>query len=106
MNCRGCGVELDPTQEQVDVAVDESLETSLYPRRSRKRSSTGNLAFRTDCGPLKGPAGDRKVKSNPWVAQAIPVRSFGVSVKSTLRWLSRAAGSAGGYLLKEKSCHC
>jgi len=29
MNCRGCGVELDPTQEQVDVAVDQILETSL-----------------------------------------------------------------------------
>src|SRR5919198_592346 len=29
MNCRGCGVELDSTQEQVNVAVDEILETSL-----------------------------------------------------------------------------
>jgi len=29
MNCRGCGVELDPTEEQVNVAVDEILESSL-----------------------------------------------------------------------------
>ena len=29
MNCRGCGVEIDPTEEQVDVAVDEILEASL-----------------------------------------------------------------------------
>jgi len=29
MNCCGCGVELDPTREQVDVAVDEILEASL-----------------------------------------------------------------------------
>jgi YD repeat-containing protein len=29
MNCRGCGVELDPSQEQVNTAVDQILETSL-----------------------------------------------------------------------------
>jgi YD repeat-containing protein len=29
MNCRGCGVELDPSQEQVNEAVDQVLETSL-----------------------------------------------------------------------------
>jgi YD repeat-containing protein len=29
MNCRGCGVELDPSAEQVNAAVDEILETSL-----------------------------------------------------------------------------
>lgn len=29
MNCRGCGVELDPSDEQVNTAVDEILETSL-----------------------------------------------------------------------------
>jgi YD repeat-containing protein len=29
MNCRGCGVELDPTKEQVNTAVDEILKTSL-----------------------------------------------------------------------------
>lgn len=29
MNCRGCGVELDPTHEQVNSAVDQILETSL-----------------------------------------------------------------------------
>jgi YD repeat-containing protein len=29
MNCRGCGVELDPSEEQVKTAVDEILGTSL-----------------------------------------------------------------------------
>jgi len=29
MNCRGCGVELDPSQEQINATVDEILETSL-----------------------------------------------------------------------------
>jgi Cytochrome oxidase complex assembly protein 1 len=29
MNCRGCGVEIDPSAEQVNLAVDEILETSL-----------------------------------------------------------------------------
>ena len=29
MNCQGCGVELDPTEEQVNAAVDQVLETSL-----------------------------------------------------------------------------
>jgi len=29
MNCRGCGVELDPSQEQVNTAVDEVLRASL-----------------------------------------------------------------------------
>src|SRR5215471_2387440 len=29
MNCRGCGVELEPSAEQVNAAVDEILESSL-----------------------------------------------------------------------------
>jgi YD repeat-containing protein len=29
MNCSGCGVELDPSQERVNTTVDEILETSL-----------------------------------------------------------------------------
>lgn len=29
MNCRGCGVDLDPSEDQVNAAVDEILETSL-----------------------------------------------------------------------------
>jgi uncharacterized membrane protein YvbJ len=29
MNCHGCGVELDPSEDQVNTAVDEILETSL-----------------------------------------------------------------------------
>jgi YD repeat-containing protein len=29
VNCRGCGVDLDPTQQHVDAAVDQILETSL-----------------------------------------------------------------------------
>jgi YD repeat-containing protein len=29
MNCQGCGVDLDPTQEHIDSAVDQILETSL-----------------------------------------------------------------------------
>jgi len=29
MNCNGCGVELDPSQEQVNSSVDQILETSL-----------------------------------------------------------------------------
>ncbi|MBV8050535.1 MAG: hypothetical protein JOZ80_05065 [Acidobacteriaceae bacterium] len=29
MNCRGCGVELEPSEEQVNSAVDQILETSL-----------------------------------------------------------------------------
>src|SRR5260370_38084664 len=29
MNCRGCGVQLDPSREQVNTTVEEILETSL-----------------------------------------------------------------------------
>src|SRR6202166_2348021 len=29
MNCQGCGIDLDPTQESVDSAVDQILDTSL-----------------------------------------------------------------------------
>src|SRR6266566_5278679 len=29
MNCNGCGVELSPSEEQVNTAVDQILETSL-----------------------------------------------------------------------------
>jgi YD repeat-containing protein len=29
MNCNGCGVELDPSEEQVNASVDQILETSL-----------------------------------------------------------------------------
>ena len=29
MNCRGCGVEVDPSEEQVNTTVDQILETSL-----------------------------------------------------------------------------
>jgi YD repeat-containing protein len=29
MNCQGCGVELDPTEEQVNTAVDQVLDVSL-----------------------------------------------------------------------------
>jgi hypothetical protein len=29
MNCHGCGVELDPAQEQVNTTIDQILETSL-----------------------------------------------------------------------------
>ena len=29
MNCRGCGVEVDPSEEQVNTTVDQVLETSL-----------------------------------------------------------------------------
>jgi Cytochrome oxidase complex assembly protein 1/Domain of unknown function (DUF6531) len=29
MNCRGCGVEVDPSEEQVNATVDQILETSL-----------------------------------------------------------------------------
>ena len=29
MNCKGCGVDLDPTEEQVNQAVDQILDTSL-----------------------------------------------------------------------------
>lgn len=29
MNCRGCGVELDPSEQQVNTAVDQILEASL-----------------------------------------------------------------------------
>jgi hypothetical protein len=29
MNCNGCGVELDPSEEQVNRTVDQVLETSL-----------------------------------------------------------------------------
>jgi uncharacterized membrane protein YvbJ len=29
MNCNGCGVEVAPSEEQVNTAVDQILETSL-----------------------------------------------------------------------------
>jgi YD repeat-containing protein len=35
MNCQGCGVDLDPTQDRVDSAVDQILETSLQDARKR-----------------------------------------------------------------------
>jgi len=33
MNCRGCGVELEPSEEQVNAAVDQVLEASLKDAR-------------------------------------------------------------------------
>jgi uncharacterized protein RhaS with RHS repeats len=35
MNCRGCGVELDPSEEQVHTAVDRILETSLRDAKKK-----------------------------------------------------------------------
>ena len=35
MNCRGCGVELDPSSQQVNVAVDQILESSLQDAQRR-----------------------------------------------------------------------
>ena len=35
MNCRGCGVELDPSEEQVNTAVDRILETSLQDAQKK-----------------------------------------------------------------------
>jgi YD repeat-containing protein len=35
MNCRGCGVELDPSSEQVNAAVDQILETSLQDAQTK-----------------------------------------------------------------------
>lgn len=35
MNCRGCGVELDPSQEQVNTTVDQILETSVKDAEKR-----------------------------------------------------------------------
>src|SRR5579863_9705705 len=29
MNCNGCGVELDPSEEQINASVDQILETSV-----------------------------------------------------------------------------
>ena len=35
MNCEGCGVEIDPTEEQVNATVDQVLETSLADAERR-----------------------------------------------------------------------
>ena len=35
MNCQGCGLELDPSQQQVNTAVDEILETSLADAKKK-----------------------------------------------------------------------
>jgi YD repeat-containing protein len=35
MNCRGCGVEVDPSQEQVNTTVDQILETSLQDAQKK-----------------------------------------------------------------------
>jgi YD repeat-containing protein len=35
MNCRGCGVELDPSDQQVNAAVDQVLESSLQDAERR-----------------------------------------------------------------------
>jgi hypothetical protein len=35
MNCRGCGVVLDPSKEQVDSAVDEVLQSSVTDAKKR-----------------------------------------------------------------------
>lgn len=35
MNCQGCGVELDPSPEQVNTAVDQVLETSLADAKNK-----------------------------------------------------------------------
>ena len=54
MNCRGCGVEVDPSQEQVNTTVDQILETSL--RDAEKKGGVCPL-----CGHSKEvPYSDRK----------------------------------------------
>jgi hypothetical protein len=35
MNCNGCGVELDPSEEQVNASVDQILQTSLKDAEKR-----------------------------------------------------------------------
>lgn len=35
MNCRGCGVELEPSEEQVNTAVDEVLQASLQDAHNK-----------------------------------------------------------------------
>ena len=47
MNCQGCGVELDPSEEQVNPAVDQILETSL-----KHAEKTGGVC--PLCGHCKG----------------------------------------------------
>jgi hypothetical protein len=40
MNCHGCGVELDPSQEEVNTTIDQILETSL---KAEKKGSVPAL---------------------------------------------------------------
>src|SRR5271166_2475060 len=35
MNCRGCGVDIDPSEEQVNTTVDQILETSLHDAQKK-----------------------------------------------------------------------
>ena len=35
MNCRGCGVEVDPSEEQVNATIDQILETSLQDAQKK-----------------------------------------------------------------------
>jgi YD repeat-containing protein len=48
MNCRGCGVELDPSQEQINTAVDQigatvEMRDAKGNRLELKRDSQRNL---------------------------------------------------------------
>lgn len=60
MNCQGCGVELDPTEEQVNASVEQVLEASLADAKQTRgvcplcghgqeipwwRSKAANLSF-------------------------------------------------------------
>ena len=36
MNCRGCGVDIDPSEEEVNATVDQILETSLQDAQRKE----------------------------------------------------------------------
>jgi hypothetical protein len=59
MNCRGCGVELDPSQEQVNTAVDQILETSV--KDAEKKGGVCPLLRPLQGGTLLAPQ-DRAVR--------------------------------------------
>jgi hypothetical protein len=48
MNCSGCGFVLDPTEEQVNAAVDQVLDSSL-PTRTAAEVFVRCVAIRRQC---------------------------------------------------------
>ena len=89
INCRGCGVELDPSEDQVNTAVDQVLETSL--RDAEKKGGVCPL-----CGHSKEvPYSNRKTVLFGLLLTCLLVGLVGLMSIQRSRRTQRAAASAG-----------